>query len=83
MPLFVQQKFIKGLKEISTLNFEIYNIEPTYDYFFFYFSIPLTDEFIPIFDDINIISERCHKSNNYNPFIIFFLKHNRGILKKV
>jgi ABC-type amino acid transport system permease subunit len=39
VPLFVKQTYVRGLKEISTLNFEIFNIEPTYDYFFYYFSV--------------------------------------------
>jgi hypothetical protein len=42
VPLFVKQTYVRGLKEISTLNFEIFNIEPTYDYFFYYFSVPMT-----------------------------------------
>jgi hypothetical protein len=79
VPLFVQQSYIRGLKEISTLNFEIYNIEPTYDYFFFFFSIPMTPEFLPVYLDINLVAERCHRSNNYNPFIQFFLKHHRAL----
>lgn len=78
-PLFVRQSFVRGLKEVSTLNFEIYNIEPTYDYFFFYFSVPLASKFLPVFLDINIIAERCHRNNNYNPFVQFFLKHHRGL----
>ena len=79
VPLFVQQSFVRGIKEVSTLNFEIYNIEPTYDYFFFYFSVPLAAKFLPVFLDINIVADRCHRSNNYNPFVQFFLKHHHGL----
>lgn len=83
MPLFVQHKFIKGLKEISTLNFEIFNIEPTYDYFFFYFGIPMTAEFLPVYLDINLVADRSKKTNNYNPFAQFFLKHHHWLRDKV
>lgn len=79
VPLFVKQEFVRGLKEVSTLNFEIYNIEPTYDYFFFYFSVPLAAKFLPVFLDINLVADRCHRSNNYNPFVRFFLKHHHGL----
>ena len=77
IPTLVQLELVEPLKELATLNFEIFNVEPTYDYFFFFFSIPPKKGFLEVYSSIKLISEKCEKNNNYNPFVVFVLKHHK------
>lgn len=59
LKISIQEDDIKTLKELSTLNYEIYMMDNSYDVLCFFLKIPLQKRFQDIFKDLEGLGQKA------------------------
>lgn len=63
------------LFQLAELNYEVWNVSNSFDYFYFYMKLPIVDEFEPVFYTMKKILDKTLLSNTLTPFIFGVLRN--------
>lgn len=73
----------KTLKELSLLNYEIYQLEDGFNVLNFYMKIPFREIYQESFQEFEMKALKAKQSSNYNSYILEFVKYGKEIINKI
>ena len=83
IPVLLTKQDTRTMKELSILNYEIYELENSFDVLNFYLVIPLTANYLTVFEDFERLAAKAKQASNYDIFILIFVKYSKQIIEKI
>ena len=83
IPVLLTKQDTRTMKELSILNYEIYELENSFDVLNFYLVIPLTANYLTVFEDFERLATKAKQASNYDIFILIFVKYSKQIIEKI
>ena len=74
---------VKTVRELSTLNYEIYLMDNSFDVLCLYLKVPMRAAYQDIFKELENLGQKVKNERNFSVFVLIFLRYSKEILAKL